>query len=338
MRCFSRLIYNVDYSVCLHYFIPENNMFENKIEGRTREILLEKLNNLHSYGWRCILFSDQVSNFHVSMYNINIEPYILHTSAVEKTLNSLLLLLMSFGVIDQSELKWNAYNRGINQIVSCDKSFVYYMSMMGASFAWSLSLDNTKSNNKHQYKQYKSCLCTLLQHIHHDAVSGWLMLASFFYKSKQYSNALHIIAYSISKCTPEKIHRFMDISDIHVRLPDLQVFKRKSILQMWKIILVDFMIFRKSSWLIPYELQMEVENNHYCISSIVYAYFLKILCHYHLHNVRQCQDCLHTLQLVIAENYFIENNRAFLSIAYTVLGIASQLLGHIEPARQAFMQ
>ncbi|XP_052078277.1 uncharacterized protein LOC127716191 [Mytilus californianus] len=50
MRCFSRLIYNVEYSVCLHYFIQENNMFENKIEGRAREILLEKLYNLHSYG------------------------------------------------------------------------------------------------------------------------------------------------------------------------------------------------------------------------------------------------------------------------------------------------
>ncbi|XP_052078044.1 nucleotidyltransferase MB21D2-like [Mytilus californianus] len=49
MRCFRRLIYSVDYSVCLHYFIPENNMFENKIEGRAREILLEKLYTLHIY-------------------------------------------------------------------------------------------------------------------------------------------------------------------------------------------------------------------------------------------------------------------------------------------------
>ncbi|VDI36227.1 Hypothetical predicted protein [Mytilus galloprovincialis] len=43
MHCFSRLIYCVKYSACLHYFIPENNMFENKIEGRAREILLDRL-------------------------------------------------------------------------------------------------------------------------------------------------------------------------------------------------------------------------------------------------------------------------------------------------------
>ncbi|XP_076086785.1 cyclic GMP-AMP synthase-like receptor 2 [Mytilus galloprovincialis] len=37
MRCFSRLVYCVEYSVCLHYFIPENNMFENKTEGHARD-------------------------------------------------------------------------------------------------------------------------------------------------------------------------------------------------------------------------------------------------------------------------------------------------------------
>ncbi|XP_052083522.1 cyclic GMP-AMP synthase-like [Mytilus californianus] len=53
MICFSRLVYCVEHSVCFHYFIPENNMFENKIEGRGREILLEKLYSLYSYG--CII-------------------------------------------------------------------------------------------------------------------------------------------------------------------------------------------------------------------------------------------------------------------------------------------
>ncbi|XP_071124029.1 cyclic GMP-AMP synthase-like receptor 2 [Mytilus edulis] len=52
MRCLRRLIYSVDYTICSHYFIPENNLFENKIEGRARGILLDTLYKLHSYGWR----------------------------------------------------------------------------------------------------------------------------------------------------------------------------------------------------------------------------------------------------------------------------------------------
>ncbi|VDI49266.1 cyclic GMP-AMP synthase, partial [Mytilus galloprovincialis] len=84
MRCYKRLIYCVEHSVCLHYFIPENNLFENKIEGRSREILLEKLSTLHSYGWQCVLFSDQISNFHVSMWNFQLEPHILYVDDVNQ--------------------------------------------------------------------------------------------------------------------------------------------------------------------------------------------------------------------------------------------------------------
>ncbi|XP_063414860.1 cyclic GMP-AMP synthase-like [Mytilus trossulus] len=100
----------------------------------------------------------------------------------------------------------------------------------------------------------------------------------------------------------------------------------------------DNLTFKINSGLIPNELQMEVKQKLYRISSIVYAYFLKILCHYHLNNVRQCQDCLQTLQVIIDESYFIENEKLFHSESYKILGIALQLLGDSESAQQAFMQ
>ncbi|XP_071126633.1 uncharacterized protein [Mytilus edulis] len=342
MRCFSRLIYSVDYSVCLHYFIPENNMFENKIEGRAREILLEKLYTLHSYRWRCILFSNQLSNFHESMWKDHIQPHTLHTIEVVKTLHSVLLWFTNDVFIST---KCNTYTstKIIHQIVFSDNSslkYVYtnYMSVLGSQYAQSAPLNSTKTCNKHQYKQYKSCICTLLQNIYHDAVSGWLMLASFFYKSKQYSKALHIISYSISKCSPEKLQFFMDMSDIHYQTLKLKLFQNISIVQLWKIMLIGSMKFVHNSWLIPNELQMEVENRGYRISSIVYGYFLKFVCHFQLNNARQCQDCLHSLQNVISENYFIENIKLYHSKKYTILGIVFQLLGDNESARQAFMQ
>ncbi|XP_071162530.1 cyclic GMP-AMP synthase-like receptor 1 [Mytilus edulis] len=43
MKYFRRLIYCVEYNVCAHYFIPENNLFENKIHGKAQETLLNKL-------------------------------------------------------------------------------------------------------------------------------------------------------------------------------------------------------------------------------------------------------------------------------------------------------
>jgi hypothetical protein len=49
MRCFERLLYCVEYSMCPHYFIPEINMFENKIEGHERQVLLEKRHSISSF-------------------------------------------------------------------------------------------------------------------------------------------------------------------------------------------------------------------------------------------------------------------------------------------------
>ncbi|XP_063416265.1 uncharacterized protein LOC134697908 [Mytilus trossulus] len=51
MRCFSRLIYSVDYSICLHYFIPENNMFEDKIQGHAHRET--KTKSLALYRFMC---------------------------------------------------------------------------------------------------------------------------------------------------------------------------------------------------------------------------------------------------------------------------------------------
>ncbi|XP_071126807.1 cyclic GMP-AMP synthase-like receptor 2 [Mytilus edulis] len=342
-RCFSRLIYCIKYSACLHYFIPENNLFENKIEGRARELLLDRLYTLHSYGWRCVLFSDQLSNFHVSMLINHVEPHSLHTIDIAKILNSKLLYFSNNWKDVEFEIQTYVYKKGIRLIMSCDKSYLkylytYYLSLRCAQSAQTISLNSTTNSNKQQYKQYNSCLCTLLQNIYHDAVSGWLMLASFFYTSKQYKKALCIIMYSLSKCTAEKLYSFMEISDIQYQLLELKLFQKKTIVRLWKTMLIDFMKFGKKSCLIPNELHMEVENEVCFISSIVYAYFLKFLCHYHLNNVRQCQNCLHTLQLILVENYCIEQNGQLPSEDYKILGIALQMSGDYEAARRSFLQ
>lgn len=62
LSCFRRLIYCVQYSVCPHSFIQENNIFENRIVGRAREELSDKIVTLERYGWRCIIFSGKLGN------------------------------------------------------------------------------------------------------------------------------------------------------------------------------------------------------------------------------------------------------------------------------------
>ncbi|XP_071147878.1 uncharacterized protein [Mytilus edulis] len=310
MRCFNRLVYCVEYSVCLHYFIPENNMFENKIEGRARDVLLNKLNTLHSYGWRCILFSDQISNFAVSMWNFPIEPFTFYVNDVKKIVESSMLYNANRFLAIYSELV--IFNTGLLHNIRCHKFslkhfYAYYISHRCKYIAQRLPLNGAIINNKYQYIQYKSCLSTLLTNVYHDAVSGWLMVASLFYKRKQYRTALHIIRYSISKCTPDKLYPGITMLDIHYQSLKLQTIDKKSVAYLLKFMFVDSIRLTVNSTLTPDELSIEGRNITHIIPSTAYAYFLSFLCHHHLNNVRQCRDSLEGLELVMAERYLIRN-------------------------------
>ncbi|VDI56113.1 Hypothetical predicted protein [Mytilus galloprovincialis] len=99
---------------------------------------------------------------------------------------------------------------------------------------------------------------------------------------------------------------------------------------------VDSVRLTVNSSLTPDELSMEGGNITYLFPSTAYAYFFSFLSHHHLNNVRQCQDSLEGLELVIAERYLIPNWNT--EDAYTLLGIALELHGDKESARQAFLQ
>lgn len=138
----------------------------------------------------------------------HIEPNVFHDFEVQKTIKSP-LLYMSNLIIPSSGVEKEMY-RGIQQIVSCENSFnkhlfAYYLSIQNSLFAQLIPFNSTKSSNKDHYNLYNSCVCSLLQNIYHDAISGWLMLASLFYQTKQYSKALHLVRYTLSKFTREKL-------------------------------------------------------------------------------------------------------------------------------------
>ncbi|VDI56111.1 Hypothetical predicted protein [Mytilus galloprovincialis] len=340
MRCYRRLVYCVEHSVCSHYFIPENNMFENKIEGRARDVLLKKINTLHSYGWRCILLSDQISNFDVAMWSFPIEPFDLYINDVRKVVQSSMLFCANSFLESYSEL--DIFNTGLLHNIQCHhfslkQLYAYFISHRCSNLAQRLPFADATINNKYQYKQYKSCLSTLLTNVYHDAVSGWLLVASLFYKTRQYRKALHTIRYSISKCTFDKLFFGITLSEIHYKSIKLLSFNKKSVAYLLKILFVDLIYLKENSTLTPEELLMEGWNKTYIIPSTAYVYFLSALCHYHLNNVSHCQDSIQDLKLVIRERYLMSNVRSTAE-AYTLLGIVLQLVGDKESARQAFLQ
>lgn len=331
MKCFRRLIYCVEYSVCPHYFIPENNLFENKIKGQVREILLKKLHFLNSYGWQCVLFSDQLSDINNVSYSMQREPNNSNIDNINRFLFSNIYRIDSCPIPSLKE------ENEIHRILSIESTkikylYMYCLSQMFSSNAQVLPFPNI-SDNKYIYKLYNTCISTLLRSIFHNAVSGWLLLASFIYKTKQYKKALDILWYTLWKCTPDKIYRFRNLSKNHHKLLNLNILRNMPISQLFKCLRLERVIFRKTSMLIPDEIQLGGPTS---IPPVVFGHFLCFLCYYHLSDTKQCQNSLRYLKWTIEQTYFIAHVEK--ADSYNILGLALQLNGDLNSARQAFIQ
>lgn len=343
MRCFRRLIYYVEYSVCPHYFIPENTLFEDKIKGKARETLLHKLKIIYSYGWKFLVFPFEISNTEISFLFEQIQlnqrnTNYVNNSNVQKLLSSNIQCITGYGIA--SDKLWE---NGIHMIMSHKSSKIksmclYYMSRM-------ITLLETKQvkdiyDNKSKYQEYKTRISTLVQNIYHDSVTGWLKLASFFYKTKQFKIALVIIRYSLLKCTPEKLYPHMKKSGFPHDQLNIRVFRKMNFVKLWKYLLVDYVVLYPDCMLTLEELEIEVSPSKSCIlkvPSIVYAHFLCFLCHNHLNDARRCQESLLLLQTTIEENYLLSTNIT-IGVSYNILGITFELIGDKGAAKQAFIQ
>jgi hypothetical protein len=315
--------------MCPHYFIPEINMFENKIEGHQRQVLLERLKVLYSYGWRCILMSKQLSKYRVMSHN----RFSASDERVEYIKSILCTKSVHLPVVFAGKISFPRYC----QSPKLQSYFHYFMSVGYNEAAQHISVGG-RYKNKTQYNQYRTCLSYLLCNLHHDSVSGWLMLASFYYRMKHYNTALNIVTYAVSKCTTEKVYtQQQNLSNEQYALIKTKTIQNISIIRVLKLLLVRSVQFIPQSTLIPDELELEVVNVDHYLTSVVYSHFLRFLCHYHLNNINQCNNALTDLELTISEDYFISDNRQR-SNSYNCLGVAFQLTDNHEMAELSFLQ
>ena len=193
MKCFKRLLYCVQYLVCPHFFIPEINMFECKIEGHERQVLLGRLKVLHSYGWHCILLSKQLSRYRVISHN--------RLPASDERAQCIKSIVCTKSVdLPLTEARKISFTRYCQSPRL--QSYLYYLMSLRYNGATQHISVCGRNRNKTQYNQYRTCLSYLLYNLHHDSsVSDWLIMALFYYRMKHYNTCLNIVSYAVSKCT-----------------------------------------------------------------------------------------------------------------------------------------
>ncbi|CAC5426239.1 unnamed protein product [Mytilus coruscus] len=322
------------------YFKPDTTYFiieaEDTKPGFSQLRLVHMANDDLNFVEYCDEIGDQISNFLELAYLLPREPSLLNVD-IRKQLFPLNMWVADC-LFTNTDFK---AEEGIRPILSIESSkiksiYSYYTSKFSFR-SQSLLQSNDLYGNKSTYSQYKTCVSTLLQSTRHDAVSGWLLLASFFYKTKHYNTALNILQYSLLKCSPEKLYVRSELSPSQYELLNLNVFKNMTIFQIWKFLLMNLIAFPRNSMLIPSEIQIEAKGRLAKIPPVVYAHCLRFLCHYHLNNTRKYRDSLRDLQLTIEQDYFIPCD-CWKAASYNILGTSFQLVKDIESARHSFMQ
>ncbi|XP_052106663.1 uncharacterized protein LOC127739119 [Mytilus californianus] len=317
MACLQKLLYCIEYSTLLHYFIPDNNLFYLRFNSKQRNTLINTLKNSYQIGIHIFLSSETLQDYRF--------PCEITKSVCDNT--TLMKTILEYDFIPFEAVFIN--------IPSMHKTLLYHCKTELSKCLLALSIANTyqriplalphknNPNNKQQYKNYKHDLSQLLVGLQSDAVSGWLKLASFFYVHKNYSTSIDIINYTLSKCTD-------DSAVPNITLKQRQKMKLISLL---KTLPNPCVTFEKQSSVIPMELKFDVRKYPIFLKSTQCAHFLRFLCCYHLQDLKSCWYSKNQLFKTTHE-YALKGELDVIGLVS--LGVVLQMLGYRYRARILF--
>ncbi|XP_063397368.1 uncharacterized protein LOC134681645 [Mytilus trossulus] len=327
MACLKRLLYCVEYSTLLHYFIPNNNLFYLRFNNKQRNSFINVLKKSYQNGIQIFSSSQTLQNY---------RRFPCETTRSVCEITTLIKVMIKNRPV--FSLKYLPYFYNLYTLLHHCKSelsrCIFQLSIIITYRLMPFAPPHVNNpNNKQHYKLYKHDLSKLLVGVGSDAVSGWLKLASFFYGQNNYLTSIDIINYTLSKCEDEAI-----LSKI-----SLTQTKTLKLMSLVKKIPSPYVCFDNtlSDSFIP----MELKSPHTFellayISSIPFAHFLRFLCCYHLQDFKSSWNCMNKLLETVREYDRLQEGleqRGFVN-TYNILlqGIAFQMLGKIDLARKYF--
>ncbi|XP_052092459.1 uncharacterized protein LOC127728919 [Mytilus californianus] len=298
--CLKRLLYCVEYETLLHYFIPENNLFYLRFNVTNKDKLITILINSYKQGIQCFKYSETLKDFKGLTKEVDLMKGNFRIILETLELN----LLFKY-----HSLLYNLIHH--SKTVHSRDIFTLYLSRAHQDVPQKLQ-NQLRSNNKRNYYKYRRDLSNLLIGTQSYALSGWLLLASFFYVHKNYLISLDIIYYALSKCTDDKeLYPIKDIQLNQNQKSVLNFMNQEKIYIAMKLITVRSVKFSSSSSLVPQELQLmnqqffKARNSIISVCSpVAFAHSLRMLCYRHLpvHDITSCFQTSRTLIMLI-RNY-----------------------------------
>ncbi|VDI24637.1 Hypothetical predicted protein [Mytilus galloprovincialis] len=328
-HCLDKLISWVKKCYCPNYFIPVHNMFLGKVNSDNNTILLNVL-----YGIKCdgidgltkhlfpndngsLLGSNSEFSFiklDFLFYRICSMSYMLDISQCLKTIMCIESLIKS---------KYATF------IIEECKHHHAVKSQFAAQL---LPPPTITSETYNIHKRYHRLL---IDGTKTDAVSGWLLYASFYYVTGQYNVTLRITEYVLSRCSPGMLFigcsTYSEEDKLDYRN---KVHSKMTLNEKMRTATVGIVSYSQHSSLIPKELQLEVNDNPLHLSPTVMSHCLKFLCYHHLGNISKRQQALNDLYLTVKNKNFIYSDT--LSNSLTILGVCFEISGDKDTAFQCY--
>ncbi|CAG2231751.1 unnamed protein product [Mytilus edulis] len=138
-----------------------------------------------------------------------------------------------------------------------------------------------------------------------NALSNWLLLASFMYQHKRFLECIDIINHCVSQCTPDKIYSFFK-KNVEEQTAFQKMKKTVGLILTCKHLMYQDVHFFHPFQLLPTELTTLPKSIFIVIiPPVVYSNVLLFLCFHHLRDGRGKLNTLRDLELTIREMYFI---------------------------------
>ena len=323
-KCLKRLSRYVKDKNCPNFFIPENNMFENRIYGKSQgnlQTILESLFDERFHGlYRCqsidlphlifqVLINEKKSvavsvneGIYVTNEDIEINTWIeiheyfhffQYSLCYIKDLNTLLQTLELMLTKDSlTDLEKRAVQTWINS-ATIRISTHNFKDIIAPNVSPDIVLE-----------KYKSCYNIFRNHDEKGSVAP-LYLATLMYITGRYLSCLGVIM----ECFTRRKDGFADTMSVSVslQLTELRLELELSLCMGG----------------------IGIERTLFPIDQIVYVSMLSVLCHFHLGDVDGTEYEFQLLR---------EQNVTFGEISWQVLGICAEIIGKYDEAYQSYVQ
>ncbi|XP_052085573.1 uncharacterized protein LOC127723120 [Mytilus californianus] len=328
--CLDKLMSWVNTCYCPNYFIPEHNMFIGKINQINNKILLCVLESIKFGGIDWLINSLFLPD--------NGNP---RFSSTYREYSSIMLDFLFFRIKTSYRISsWKKRIKCTETLLKSESSTfligvcTHHYAGISKHVAQLLPHPNTIGTTYNMYNIRKCYHRALQNGIKTDAVSGWLLYASFYYATGQFKVTLRLTDFVLSRCSSDMVfqcdeprcrHRIMYRQNIHSSMT-LNDRMRMAILRS-----VRYCMY---SSLIPEELQMEVEKYEIGIPPVVMSHCLRFLCYHHLGDIVNRQLALRDLYLTVKDSYLIQAHE--LSDSITILGVCYEISGAKDKAYQCY--